>query len=212
MKANHLPWTDERTDLLKRLWADGFSASQIAARLGWTTRNAVISKVHRLGVAERATTLQRRTPRQRPRKPRQFVPELRVKVEPHPWRVLCAPARQSVPRSETAITSTLSPYLTATFFEGTLALPDGICRWPYGDPKKGLAYCGREADGSYCLFHDRMAHRPTRPTPRINLAQANGHRENADDFNPLAGLVAASLADAHTAARTAGAYPHAIRG
>ena len=36
-------WTDERVELLKKLWADGLSASQIAGELGGITRNAVIS-------------------------------------------------------------------------------------------------------------------------------------------------------------------------
>ena len=49
-------WTDERVELLKKLWADGLSASQIATKLGEVTRNAVIGKVHRLGLAGRATT------------------------------------------------------------------------------------------------------------------------------------------------------------
>jgi len=31
-------WTDERVELLKKLWADGLSASQIAAELGGITR------------------------------------------------------------------------------------------------------------------------------------------------------------------------------
>ena len=44
-----MSWTDERVELLKKLWADGLSASQIAAELGGVTRNAVIGKVHRLG-------------------------------------------------------------------------------------------------------------------------------------------------------------------
>ena len=43
-------------EMLKKLWADGLSASQIAGRLGEVTRNAVIGKVHRLGLAGRATT------------------------------------------------------------------------------------------------------------------------------------------------------------
>ena len=47
-------WTDERVELLKKLWADGLSASQIAAELGGITRNAVIGKVHRLGLSGRA--------------------------------------------------------------------------------------------------------------------------------------------------------------
>ena len=47
-------WTDERVELLKRLWSEGLSASQIAAQIGGVTRNAVIGKVHRLGLSGRA--------------------------------------------------------------------------------------------------------------------------------------------------------------
>ena len=44
-----MAWTEERVELLKKLWAEGLSASQIAARLGGVTRNAVIGKVHGWG-------------------------------------------------------------------------------------------------------------------------------------------------------------------
>lgn len=47
-------WTDERVELLAKLWSEGFSASQIAAQLGGVTRNAVIGKVHRLKLEGRA--------------------------------------------------------------------------------------------------------------------------------------------------------------
>ena len=47
-------WTDERVALLKKLWLEGLSASQIAKQLGGVTRNAVIGKVHRLGLSGRA--------------------------------------------------------------------------------------------------------------------------------------------------------------
>src|SRR5829696_510993 len=46
-------WTEERVELLKKLWSDGLSASQIAAEIGGVTRNAVIGKVHRLGLSGR---------------------------------------------------------------------------------------------------------------------------------------------------------------
>src|SRR3954465_2625436 len=49
-----MSWTDERVETLKKLWSDGLSASQIAAELGGITRNAVIGKVHRLGLSGRA--------------------------------------------------------------------------------------------------------------------------------------------------------------
>jgi GcrA cell cycle regulator len=48
-----MSWTDERVELLKRMWGEGQSASQIAKELGGVTRNAVIGKVHRLGLSNR---------------------------------------------------------------------------------------------------------------------------------------------------------------
>src|ERR1700724_1516215 len=63
-----MSWTDERVEMLKKLWADGLSASQIAAELGGITRNAVIGKVHRLGLSGRAKAPSSAGPR--PRKTR----------------------------------------------------------------------------------------------------------------------------------------------
>ena len=48
-----MAWTDDRVSTLRRLWASGRSASQIADELGGVTRNAVIGKVHRLGLSGR---------------------------------------------------------------------------------------------------------------------------------------------------------------
>ena len=69
-------WTDERVELLKKLWADGLSASQIAAELGGITRNAVIGKVHRLGLSGRAKSPSSSAPR--PRKARSSGHMMRV--------------------------------------------------------------------------------------------------------------------------------------
>ena len=69
-----MSWTDERVEQLKQLWAEGLSASQIARQLGGVTRNAVIGKVHRLGLAGRATPARAERPRlqvaRRPARPR----------------------------------------------------------------------------------------------------------------------------------------------
>ena len=46
-------WNDDRVETLKSLWQEGFSASQVAHALGGVTRNAVIGKVHRLGLSGR---------------------------------------------------------------------------------------------------------------------------------------------------------------
>ena len=48
-----MSWDDQRVETLKRMWAEGASASQIAKELGGVTRNAVIGKVHRLGLSNR---------------------------------------------------------------------------------------------------------------------------------------------------------------
>ncbi len=50
-----MSWTDERVETLKRMWGEGQSASQIAKELGGVTRNAVIGKVHRLGLSNRVS-------------------------------------------------------------------------------------------------------------------------------------------------------------
>ena len=52
---SNVPWSDDRVTALSKLWQDGLSASQIAKQLGGVTRNAVIGKVHRLGLSGRAT-------------------------------------------------------------------------------------------------------------------------------------------------------------
>jgi GcrA cell cycle regulator len=70
-----MSWTEERVELLKKLWMEGLSASQIAAVLGdGVTRNAVIGKVHRLKLSGRAkpassTPRVRTAPRPAPRRP-----------------------------------------------------------------------------------------------------------------------------------------------
>ncbi len=51
-----MSWTDERVELLKKMWGEGQSASQIAKELGGVTRNAVIGKIHRLGLSNRTST------------------------------------------------------------------------------------------------------------------------------------------------------------
>src|SRR5919204_2234786 len=71
-----MSWTDERVEHLKKLWAEGLSASQIAGELGGITRNAVIGKVHRLGLSGRAQAPSSAAPR--PRKPRAPSHMLRV--------------------------------------------------------------------------------------------------------------------------------------
>ena len=57
-----MEWTDERVAVLKGIWTNGYTARQIAEKLGGVTRNAVIGKAHRLGLSSRPTTVKRHTP------------------------------------------------------------------------------------------------------------------------------------------------------
>ena len=54
-------WSKTSIEMLQKLWVDGLSASQIAERLGGTTRNAVIGKAHRLGLKSRPSPIKRET-------------------------------------------------------------------------------------------------------------------------------------------------------
>ncbi len=54
-----MEWTEERVETLKGLWKSGYTARQIADRLGGVTRNAVIGKAHRMGLSSKPQTIKR---------------------------------------------------------------------------------------------------------------------------------------------------------
>jgi len=145
-------WTDERVEMLKKLWLDGHSASQIAKQLGGVTRNAVIGKVHRLGLSGRATPSQPARPVfKAPRPARPLIsspPTPRRLVEHHAAPV---PAPRPAPYVEERGTATV------------LTLGAHMCKWPIGDPATDdFTFCGRRAgEGApYCVEHARLAYQP----------------------------------------------------
>ena len=49
------PWTKQRTRVLRRRWSQGARVREIAAELGHgITYNAVIGKIHRLGISDQS--------------------------------------------------------------------------------------------------------------------------------------------------------------
>lgn len=158
-----MAWTDERVELLKKLWGEGLSASQIAGRLGSVTRNAVIGKVHRLGLSGRATTSRMKSHRSRPRLAAKRVanngkqrfttattgnPALRAlyQVEQEAYS---PPVEEIViPKAERKTIQTLT---------------ECSCRWPIGDPQSAeFHFCGKNKVPGlpYCEFHARRAFQP----------------------------------------------------
>jgi len=141
-------WTDERVAVLKKLWLEGLSASQIAKQLGGVTRNAVIGKVHRLGLSGRATPSQPSRPVFRPTRPRPAAPVA-------PRRVAEAAPRPQTPPP--------APYVEMEGTATVLTLGAHMCKWPIGDPSTDdFSFCGRRAggEGPYCVEHARVAYQP----------------------------------------------------
>ena len=133
-----MTWTDERIEDLKRYWDRGLSCSQIATRLGGVTRNAVIGKVSRLGLA----------PRMQPRKPSSRV----IKPLPQQRRWVPPVTTEPLPPPQDIDTARVA---------SVLDLRDHHCRWPIGDPKAAdFGFCGRAPTAGlpYCAGHARRAY------------------------------------------------------
>lgn len=168
-----MSWTDERVELLKKLWADGLSASQIANQLGGVTRNAVIGKVHRLGLSGRATTSRVKTSRarRRPSRPRSdsrpnYVSYGNVALKTV-YEEDAEPDLAPLPRPVAELY--IPPEERATI----LTLTETKCRWPIGDPgDEDFHFCGREAgiESPYCEHHNRVAYQPVQARRRRKTA------------------------------------------
>ena len=183
-----MSWTDDRVEILKKLWVEGQSASQIAKELGGVTRNAVIGKVHRLGLSNRATSssssksdtkskasvksmshtkrvsnktsTSKVTSANSPSEPRSNVTSLRRQI---------IPAGQPLPPQPSA--NEISPEALARVSEiekkakkiSLLELTERTCKWPVGDPAtEKFWFCGlpSQAGKPYCEAHVGVAFQP----------------------------------------------------
>jgi GcrA cell cycle regulator len=152
-----MTWNDERVDVLKKLWADGLSASQIAGRLGGVTRNAVIGKVHRLGLSGRATTSRMKShrPRVRVQSAKRLKPRL-LSTGNAAFRNLYLDNEPYVPPAEELVI----PMGERKYIQ---TLTESCCRWPIGDPQQPeFHFCGRKKIPGlpYCEVHARRAFQP----------------------------------------------------
>jgi GcrA cell cycle regulator len=158
-------WTDERVELLKKLWTDGLSASQIAAELGNVTRNAVIGKVHRLGLSGRAKDAKpvSAAAPQRPRKVAR-TPSAPAPIAPQPHsNVVIAPIALQPMMEEPEVLAEDDMAVPMSERVTIMDLRESMCRWPMGDPTKPeFRFCGaRSITGlPYCTHHARIAYQP----------------------------------------------------
>ncbi|NNE80869.1 MAG: GcrA cell cycle regulator [Silicimonas sp.] len=167
-----MSWTDERVELLKKMWSEGQSASQIAKELGGVTRNAVIGKVHRLGLSNRAGS-SAPAPEKKPAKPaakkaatKPSEKVVEVTVTP---RKPIVPAGQPLPPQPSA--NEISPEALANVREiektakriGLMDLTERTCKWPIGDPAtEDFWFCGLAVQQGkpYCEAHVGVAFQP----------------------------------------------------
>jgi GcrA cell cycle regulator len=153
-----MSWTDERVETLKKLWSEGLSASHIAAELGGVTRNAVIGKVHRLGLAGRAKSPTSAAPRAR--KPRAHGHVLRVSRPSVRGNTALAHAFELEVEAEPELVDNVIPMGQRRTL---LELTEATCHWPIGDPgQPDFFFCGGQTVSGlpYCAYHSRVAYQP----------------------------------------------------
>ena len=161
-------WTDERVELLKKLWAEGLSASQIATQLGGVSRNAVIGKVHRLKLSARG-----RTSSAQPRAKKAPAASPTTAQKPVVRAVRTAPASggataiavqfEAEPAARQMIHMSNNVVLPISRNLTLIQLTERTCKWPNGDPlSEEFSFCGNEAGetGPYCGYHSKLAYQP----------------------------------------------------
>lgn len=184
-----MSWTDERVEILKKMWGEGQSASVIAKELGGVTRNAVIGKVHRLGLSNRTTSgakapakekpapkaaaaaKPKAPPKPKPAPKKEPAPAASVEVKPAPIpaRKQIIPAGQPLPPQPSA--NEISPEALASVREvekgakklSLMELTERTCKWPIGDPATDeFWFCGLgvQAGKPYCEAHVGVAFQP----------------------------------------------------
>lgn len=160
-----MAWTDDRVEMLKSLWGDGLSASQIAGELGDVTRNGVIGKLHRLGLTGNKKPGGSSSPR-RSRKSRAKVG---------------GGASKSLPVEELPEIDVIDLEIPETQRRhSVLELDAHTCSWPVGDPlDPEFFFCGAAAiEGlPYCAAHQRRARVPIkRPVKPYRSYHHGGYR------------------------------------
>ncbi|MGQ3487071.1 GcrA family cell cycle regulator [Roseovarius pacificus] len=184
-----MSWSDERVELLKKLWGEGQSASQIAKELGGVTRNAVIGKVHRLGLSNRngsgggAASESAAKAKPAPKAEAKAKPAAKPAPKPDPKPAAedkpaaapvsrvkqIIPAGQPLPPQPSA--NEIDPEALAKVSEiekkakklTLMELTERTCKWPVGDPAtEDFWFCGLPVQSGkpYCEAHVGVAFQP----------------------------------------------------
>jgi GcrA cell cycle regulator len=159
-------WTDERVELLEKLWGEGLSCTQIARKMGGVTRNAIIGKVHRLGLPRRRLKKVRGAGVARPtstQAPTHGFSTLRVSAQGKVFRV--PPARPLPPAPAIFDVTAAKPWTERAF---------GECAFPVSGEGADTLSCCRKVleDARYCEEHFGLIYRPQTPAQRKEAKRA----------------------------------------
>ncbi|MFN3883230.1 MAG: GcrA family cell cycle regulator [Rhodocyclaceae bacterium] len=173
-------WTDEKVKLLVQLWETGQSITQIGKALGMT-RNAVVGKAHRIGLAKRASPIMRS---EKPAQPRQTASH----AGPPGGHAPATPRAPAQPKAERAAASDSSEggpaagsssgpgqQLTAAMLAALTPSSGPRCKWPIGDPKSAeFDFCSQVAlpGKPYCAQHCAMAYTNWNPESAVEAVKA----------------------------------------
>ncbi|AGF74004.1 GcrA cell cycle regulator [Bartonella australis AUST/NH1] len=166
-------WTCERVELLKKLWSEGLSASQIAVQMGGVSRNAVIGKVHRLKLPGRGKAVQVVSRTQKTlTSANSSAPSVRrtassMSSESTASRSVGAANLRvefsTEDAAEVDASATSNVVVPISRHLNLLQLNENTCRWPVGDPlSPDFHFCGADSGESspYCAFHAKIAFQP----------------------------------------------------
>jgi GcrA cell cycle regulator len=181
-----MSWTDERVETLRAMWAEGRSASQIAKELGGVTRNAVIGKVHRLGLSNRGPNGERTDETEAaapveppaavepealadagqadavaPRAKENVVTSMRPKPAGVPGQPL--PPQPAGSEISAEALANLAEVAKKARRLTLMQLTERTCKWPVGDPATDdFWFCGLPcvAGKPYCETHVAVAFQP----------------------------------------------------
>lgn len=163
-------WTEERVGELRRLWELGLSCSQIAAELGYVTRNSVIGKAHRLGLSGRVVGKKPGGETRRANGIGAAVQKIRAAKAKPPAPISTAPKVKPEPFVPVVCTE------VAPLNISMMDLTEETCRWPEGEAD--FTFCGHRAThGPYCGNHAKIAFVPRKPRAAQRptaLGQARG--------------------------------------
>ncbi len=165
-------WNDTRIRQLKKMWADGESAGEIAATLGGLSRNAIIGKIYRLGLSNRdpvpAVKMDKPKGKKQPKvASTTALPSGQNKLPLRRPPVVRAgqplPPQPAANEISEDVLRTAAETLKKAKKISLMELTEKTCKWPVGDPSTDdFWFCGLDSETGkpYCKAHNDVAFHP----------------------------------------------------